>query len=71
MTPLDKAALRALATLTVRELALRDIPIDDAGLTSLGASPHLRRVRLTRSRVTTAGLAAFRAAHPAIILVDL
>jgi internalin A len=71
VTPLDDAALRALAGLNVRELELQDISIDDAGLAVLGACANLHSLRLIRSGASAAGLAAFRSAHPAITVIDL
>lgn len=59
-----------LAASTVRELALEDVPLDDAQLAMLGAGP-LTALRLVRSGVSAAAIAAFRAAHPAIELVEL
>jgi len=70
VTLLDLAALPVLATLRAPELVLEDVDVDDAGLAELGG-PHLRQLRLIRSKVTADGLAAFRAAHPTIALVDL
>ncbi|MDB4955803.1 MAG: hypothetical protein JWO36_3372 [Myxococcales bacterium] len=70
VTPIDDAALHALATVGMRELQLEDIPVDDAGMAVLGNCPRLRRLRLIRTKVTVAGVTAFRKARPEIALID-
>jgi hypothetical protein len=65
------AALCALASVGMHELSLEDIPVGDAVLAALGSCPRLRQLRLIRSKVTPDGIAAFRAAHPGIALVEL
>ncbi|HEX4454907.1 MAG TPA: DUF6714 family protein [Kofleriaceae bacterium] len=71
VAPVDDAAVRALATVRVRELELEDMPVDDAGLAVLGDCPQLRQLRLIRSKATAAGVAAFRKTHVHIALIDL
>jgi hypothetical protein len=70
VTPIDDAALHALATVGMQELDLEDIPIDDDGLAVLGSCPRLRQLRLTRAKVTAAAVTAFRKARPEIALID-
>jgi hypothetical protein len=67
----DDAAMCALASVGMHELSLEDIPVSDAVLAALSSCPRLRQLRLIRSKVTPDAIAAFRAAHPGIAILEL
>jgi hypothetical protein len=50
---------------------LDDTPVDGAALAALGACPGLQSIRLARTQTPAASIAAFRAAHPGIAVVEV
>jgi hypothetical protein len=70
-TAFDAAQVAALArSPSLRELVMQDMPLTDDELAGLAACRALSSLRLASTKVTPHGLAAFRAAHPTITVID-
>ena len=66
---LDDAAAAPLETLTnLTSLDLSNTPVGDDTLRRLAKLPNLRRLYVSETNVTAGAVAAFRAAHPAIVV---
>jgi hypothetical protein len=64
----DPGVSALLGLKTLRYLNLAGTRVSDTGLASLGGLAKLREVYVWQSAVTDAGVAAFRAAHPDILV---
>ncbi len=67
-SPLTDASAAVLASLPVRALVLDGTALTDAGLATLATTTTAGQVYVANTRVTPAGIAAFRAARPKTIL---